>query len=85
MGWNTKGTGADSVGLPLLIFIPTCCWSHVDYAVHVSSWQPGGNLASCMGLASGPGPGDSLRRSRGLVLPKSANSAHKSRSRIPPK
>eukprot|EP00439_Symbiodinium_sp_Y106_P016998 s9296_g2.t1 len=28
-------------------------WSHVDYAVHVPSWQPGGNLASCMGLASG--------------------------------
>ena len=25
MGWNTNGTGAGSVGLPLLIFIPTCC------------------------------------------------------------
>ena len=46
-------------------------WAHVDYAVHVSSWQPGGNPASCMGLASGQGPGDSLRRSCGLVLPKS--------------
>ena len=66
MGWNTKGTGTDSVGLPLLIF-----WSHADYAVHVSSWQPGGNLASGMGLASGQGPGDSLRGSRDLVLPKS--------------
>ena len=79
MGWNTKGTGADSVGLPLLIFIPTCFGrtSTMPCTFPVSS------LAATLPHAWGWPQVGFLAEIPRLGFTQVANSAHKCRSRIP--
>ena len=81
---GVEGTGADSVGLPLLIFIPT----FFGRTSTMPCTFPVGSLVATLPHAWGwpqvKGLGNSLRRSRGLVVyTQVASSAHNSRSRIP--